>query len=201
MPPQFGGFFGRSGSGKSHALWLKYQEWHAAWPRQTLVFSPKEFDAQGKPLDNYHGKIKCKWFRDIHQFVKEARTGRHAVFVPSLDRKTDERDFDLFYRLAMALSPVITIPEELHTVTRPSGGPPAWRIANTIGRGCGLAILGSSQRPAHVDKDFFGGLSYAWCGAQNYEEDAKETAKLVLVTPADILQLPAKTGIERIMEG
>lgn len=197
--PQFAGFFGKTGSGKSHALWEKFLEWQADEKRQALVWSPKEFDAHGHPLDDYAGRLNCRACRNIQDFVKEASKGKDVVFVPSMNRKHDEEDFGIFNRLAMALTPCRIIVDELHTVTRATGGVPAWHISTTTGRASGLSVLGSSQRPAHVDKDFFNALTYAWCGAQNFEEDAKVTARLVLAKASDILLLSGHNHLSREM--
>jgi hypothetical protein len=191
--PEFGGFFGKTGSGKSHAMWKKYLEWQALDKRQTLVWSPKE------PQDDYAKLLHCKAYNNMHELVKAARQGRDVVFVPSLNREVDEPLFNLFNRLAWALTPCCMMVDELHTITRATGGVPAWHYNTTMGRGAGLRVLASSQRPAHVDKDFFGAISYAWCGAQQFEDDAKTTARLVLCTPLEILSLTGHDAKTRSM--
>lgn len=193
LAAQFGGFFGKTGSGKSHSMWEKHLEWQAADQLQTLVWSPKEIH------DKYAKKLRCKAYSDMHQLVRAARQGRDVVFVPSLNREVDEPLFNLFNRLAWALTPCCLMVDELHTITRATGGVPAWHYNTTMGRGQGLRILASSQRPAHVDKDFYGAISYAWCGAQNFEDDAKSAARLVLHTHQEILALTEHDAFTRSM--
>ncbi len=180
---QFGGFFGSTGSGKSHALLEKYREWRAVDQLQTLVWSPKELH------DQYARHLRCQAYTNIHLFVKAARQGRDVVFVPSLNREVYEPRFDLFNRLAWELTPCFMIVDELHTITRATGGVPAWHYNTTMGRAQGVRILAGSQRLVLVDKDFYGAISSAWCGAQNFEDDAKASAKLVLSTHQEIMAL------------
>lgn len=196
LKPEVFGFFGSPGSGKSHALW----ECHLSLPkRQTLAWSPKELDSKGDPLDDYAGRLKCKRFTDFQMFVREARTGRDAVFVPTRIRELDEAMFRIFCKLCLRLAPIEMIVEEVQTVTKSNGGCTEWSDATLIGRGEGLRILVSSQRPANVDKDFFTAISVAWCGRQNFIEDAKTTANLVLRKYTEIMALPEHTGLTRSM--
>lgn len=183
LAADFAAFFGKTGSGKSYALLKKYREWQRKKKRQVIAWSPKE------PLDNYASALKCQAYTEMAQFVKAVRAGRNAVFTPPLDRVAAEPAFDLFCRLAFAVAPLIVIVEEMHTITRPTGGVPYWHKITQMGRGYGVAVLGASQRPAHVDKDFFGALSYAHCGTLLYVEDAKTAAGLLLCHHSEIMAL------------
>jgi hypothetical protein len=196
LKPEVFGFFGSPGSGKSHALW----QTHLSLKKlQTLAWSPKELDSKGNPLDDYAGRLKCKRFTNFQEFVRESRSGRDAVFIPTRNRETDKAMFKIFCRLCLALAPVEMIVEEVQTVTDSSGGCVEWSDATLIGRGEGLRILVSSQRPANVDKDFYTAISGAWCGRQNFIEDAKTTANLVLRKYQEIMALPEHTGLTRTM--
>ena len=193
LAAEFACFFGKTGSGKSHAMWLKHVELQAVDRRQVLCWSPKERH------DNYAKRLRCKAYGSIVEVVRAAKQGRDVVYIPTLDREREEPVFDLFNRLAFAISPCEMIVEELHTITRPTGGVPSWHTTTTMGRGDGLRVLASSQRPAHVDKDFYGALSYAHVGALLFEEDAKTASKLVLVRPDEILRLEGYSAITRTM--
>lgn len=187
--PEFALFVGKTGSGKSYAMWEKYLEWQAADPKQTLVWSPKERH------DDYAGRLHCKAYTIPVEFVRAVIAGKHAVFVPTGARDENENVFDLFFcRLAMKLAvdkkqPTCLLVDEIHTVTRPNGGTQWWEELVRMGRGDGIRFLASSQRPVDVDKNFFNALSYAHVGALAYEEDAKTSAKLVRCTTAEILVL------------
>jgi len=191
LAPEFAGFFGKTGSGKSTALWEKFTEWRGT--KQVLVWSPKELQ------DDYAKRLRCKAYRDMHTLVKAARAGKNVVFASSLNRADDEQKFDLFNRLALNLAPCIVIVDELHTVTKPTGGVPGWRNNTLIGRASGLSVLAASPRPAHVDKDFFGALSYVWVGCQLYPEDAKAVSGLVLKKPEEIMHLSGHNAFTRSM--
>jgi hypothetical protein len=187
LAAEFAGFFGKTGSGKSHAMWLKHEEWQRLDHRQVLCWSPKERH------DNYAKRLRCKAYADFKQAVIAARSGANVVYVPTLNRAIEEPKFDIFNRLALRLAQLnprcVMLVEELHTITKPTGGVPSWHVTTTMGRADGLRVLASSQRPAHVDKDFYGALSYAHCGALLFEEDARTASKLVLCTPQEILSL------------
>jgi hypothetical protein len=66
--------------------------------------------------------------------------------------------------------------EELSRVTMPSWSPPAWRNLSTAGRHQGLKLIGTSQRPASIDKDFLGNCTEIRCYRVNYDRDAKVMA-------------------------
>jgi len=191
--PEFALFVGKTGSGKSYAMWNKYQEWNARDPKQTLVWSPKERH------DNYAMRLRCKAHTVPAEFVRDVIAGKHAVFVPSGSRTENEKIFDLFYcRLAMKLAieqkrPTCLLVDEIHTVTRPNGGTQWWDELVRMGRGDGIRFLASTPRPIDVDKGFFGALSYAHVASLQYEEDAKTCAKLVLCSMAEVMAL---TGYE-----
>lgn len=190
------GFFGSTGSGKTHALRTQLESMDK---RQTLVWSPKELDKDGLPLDDYAGWLKCARYTNLPELRIAMRNGLDVVYIPRLDRDRDTEEFDFFCELAMDRTPCTFIVEEAHTVTKPNGGTPNWKIANLMGRASGLRILVSSQRPAGIDKEFYSGISHAWCGRQNFEDDAKTTAKLVLAKPEQILQLKQREALTRVM--
>lgn len=190
---EFAAFFGKTGSGKSYAMLKYHEEMQRKDRRQVIAWSPKERH------DNYARVLRCKAYASMPDFVRAVRTGADAVFIPTLDRAAAEPLFDLFCRLAFAIAPVAVLIEELHTVTRPTGGVPMWHQVTTMGRGDGIRVLAASQRPAHVDKDFFGALSYVHCGAMLYEEDAKTAANLVLCHRSEIMALSGYQSKTRTM--
>jgi hypothetical protein len=52
-----------------------------------------------------------------------------------------------------------------------------------------MMLIGVAQRPANVDKDFFGNCSEIRCYRVNYEEDCK--------VMANVMRLPTKLGMKK----
>ena len=107
--------------------------------------------------------------------------------VPSGDIKAT---FDRFCRIAWALPGWWIVVEELSRVTTPSYAPPAWRNLSTAGRHQGLTIIGTAQRPAQVDKDFFGNCSEVRSYCVGYQNDAQTMANVMFIKATEILALP-----------
>lgn len=163
--------------------------------KRLMIWSPKE------PIDNYAQRFAgqlVKTTADCYRLVKAAGKGNFCiVFQPTGSRKKDEALFSLFCMIAMDARNVCVLADELHTVTRPSWAPEGWSKLNLMGRGYGTSIYALSQRPASVDKDFFGNCSMFHCGRLGYDEDAKVMARLLAVTPAELLSLPDMHYFER----
>lgn len=163
--------------------------------RRTMIWSPKE------TIDNYaamYGGQVVSTAGEVLALLKAAGKGPvHIVFKPALARATDEAQFDVFCRAAMAARNMAVIVDELHTVTRPSWAPDGWRQLVMMGRGYGCEVFGLSQRPASVDKDFFGNLSAIHARRMAYAEDAKVVARALSVQPAEVQALTGYQWIER----
>jgi hypothetical protein len=114
-----------------------------------------------------------------------------------MEPKLRERQFDWFCRAAYDLGRCTILVEELAFVTRPSYAPPAWSMMTCTGRHEGLAIIGTSQRPAQIDKNFLGNATLVHCGRLNYQEDAQVMAKVLWAPLTDILALADLEFIER----
>lgn len=84
--------------------------------------------------------------------------------------------FDRFCRIVWELNGATVLVEELSRVTMASWSPPAWKNLSTAGRHQGLTIIGTSQRPATIDKDFLGNCTEIRCYRVNYDNDAKVMA-------------------------
>ncbi|MRT01135.1 hypothetical protein GJQ57_21030 [Ralstonia pickettii] len=172
------GVVGRSGSGKG--LFVKGELRKTRAP--ILVWSPLE------QTDQYAGVIKGEMVTTIAALVAAIKAGKkRLVFVPAGDIKAA---FDRFCRIAWELRGWTIVVEELSRVTTPSWAPPAWRNLSTAGRHQGLTIYGTAQRPAQVDKDFFGNCSEVRTYCVGYQNDAQTMANVMFIKAADILALP-----------
>jgi hypothetical protein len=95
----------------------------------------------------------------------------------------------------------MVVVEELSQVTKASWAPQAWKKICTAGRHRGLTVVGVCQRPAQVDKDFFGNCSTIRCYKVGFMADAKSMADVMFCTPAEILSLEQFHYIERDVDG
>jgi len=136
-----------------------------------LVWSPLE------ETDDYQSFCGGEVTDRVSEFVQAVKGGvKSVIFVPSGKDSLIKAQFDHFCRVAWLLPGSHVLVEELSGVTMPSYAPPAWKKLSTAGRHKGLTIIGASQRPAHIDKDFLGNCSEIRCYRVNYDADAKVMA-------------------------
>jgi len=113
----------------------------------------------------------------ISELVAQVKAGtREIVFVPKGSDVEIKTQFDRFCRVVWELEGATVLVEELSRVTMASWSPPAWKNLSTAGRHQGLTIIGTSQRPATIDKDFLGNCTEVRCYRVNYDNDAKVMA-------------------------
>lgn len=173
------GVVGASGNGKG----LFVKEWLRKWRGPVLVWSPLEV------TDDYAGVIGGRVVRSIHELVQAIKKGEKRLV---LDPGTGDVKvmFDRFCRVAWELTGWCIVVEELSRVTTASYAPQAWKNLSTAGRHRGLSIIGTCQRPAQVDKDFFGNCSEIRCYAVGYVNDAKVMGNTLFCDHREILDLP-----------
>lgn len=128
-------------------------------------------------------------FASFVEQVKEKGAFR-ANLRPSWDAGVRSGEFDRFCRVAMAIKNCTVIVEELHMVTSPAHAPPAWQRLSCMGRAYGVRIIGTSQRPQHIDKDFLGNATAIHCFRVNDEAAQKTMARALNVPLADVQGLP-----------
>lgn len=183
---------GSTGSGKTSYL---RQVLAKRKRRRTVIWSPKE------DIDNYAamygGQVVTTAGEALAALKAAGRGPVHVVFKPRLVRAVDEAQFDAVCKIAMLARDVTFIVDELHTVTRPSWAPDGWRKLVMMGRGYGAEVFGLSQRPASVDKDFFGNLSTIHARRLAYAEDAKVVARALTVQPQEVMALTGYQWLER----
>lgn len=178
---------GATGSGKS--AWIK-QGLAARRPPRLLAWDPQgEYAAHGVV---YRDRVK------LLDAVARAPTFA-AIYQPG-DRLADyPARFDWLCRLAYALGDLVLVVEELADVTAPNRAPDAWSVVTRKGRHKALRVVAASQRPASVDKDFFGNCTMIHCGRLNYAPDLKCMADVLAVPVAQLGQLAPLAYIERDM--
>lgn len=178
---------GATGAGKS--LYIKGRIKREK-PARLLIFDPEgEYEGFGREVSS---------MGDLVKLLKKVGAGPFRfVFRPADDLAAAKKQFDLFCSIAFAAKNLWLIAEELKFWTSPSYAPPGWSKVNLRGRKHGLTVIGASQRPASIDKDFLGNATLVRAGRMNYEEDARAVAKVLGVAPDEIMGLQPLEYIER----
>lgn len=146
------GVMGSTGCGKS------------AWVRQVMLLK------SDKRLAIWDYKRE---YQDIADLVTEnlgaavrAIAGKQfrVAFRPSFDDKVRAQQFNIFCKAVWQAKNTKVLIEELAMVTTPQRAPEGWKQLTCTGRSEGISIIGCSQRPAQVDKDFFDNCTELHCG-------------------------------------
>jgi len=151
--------FGGSGTGKSYLIKSIISR-----DKRLMVFDP---------MEEYKGQV-VETIPALVALVKKRRF--RAIFRPSFE--CIDEQFAAFCKVAWAVGQLRLVAEELNTVTESSRAPAAWRNVTSRGRHRGLHIIGASQRPAGVDKDFIANATRVVAGRLHYERDWKALAQV-----------------------
>jgi hypothetical protein len=126
----------------------------------------------------------------ITEAVRAMQAGRfRVVFRPSFSDKVRARQFDLFCKAVWHAKNTFCIVEELAMVTTPQRAPEGWKQLTCTGRSEGITIVGLSQRPAQVDKDFFDNCTELHCGFLAGKRSRQVMAEELGIEEADIMGL------------
>ena len=120
------------------------------------------------------------------------------AYQPDPERKGAE--FELLCKAVKAAKRCTLIAEELAFITTPNRAPPAWRELCLLGRHTTHAeatIIGISQRPASIDKDFLACADVIHCGRLVYAADAKAVAPYLGCSWQDLAGLADLEYIEK----
>ena len=178
---------GAPGSGKSS--WLKKT---VKKPPRFMVFDTmNEWGHIGKSTSS---------IAELVRIVAAAKKGKFAVaFVPSSDEKIRAAQFTVFCKTASAAGNLTALIEELRFVTKPSWAPMAWAKMNLLGRHRGLKIIGTSQRPASVDKDFLYNATFIHTG-RLLAKDLKAVAEAMQIDESELVGLQPLQYVEKNMQ-
>ncbi len=185
-------YTGATGSGKSTRL---QQDLKRAAPRRLLVW-----DYKGE-YDHIHRADTLGRLLDMAATAKGRVRLRFAIrYCPSprLTRQEMAKLFSVWCSVAMRLGDVAVVIEEAQMVTRPNGGPPAYREMITVGRGRdGVQMYVTSQRPATIDKDILANSTTVYTGRLGWPDDEAVMAKTLKVPVADVAALLGHDSIIR----
>lgn len=162
---------GASGTGKSSYIKGELLPRAKRAKQRILIWSPLE------RTDDYAGFCGGSVTTKITELIAAIKAGHKAIiYWPQGTDSEVKKQFDLFCRIVWELEGSTVLVEELSRVTMASWAPPAWKNLSTAGRHQGLTIIGTSQRPANIDKDFLGNCTEIRCYRVNYDSDAKVMA-------------------------
>lgn len=145
------GLFGARGSGKSHTA---KQYLNARRPARVLIWDTmNEYGAHARAVAS------------LGDLGKLTMAPTFALrYVPRGTGAEWAERFGAFCALAYARGRLCMVVEELQRVTRPQWAPADWSDCTLRGRHRQIDIFGLSQRPAHVDGDFFGQCTFIRTG-------------------------------------
>lgn len=169
---------GSTGSGKSHFVKgvLKTKP-----PRLMVWDAMREYGHVGKVINGKTADL-------VAQLRKAGRGPFALVYQPDKTSEARMRDqFAVFCRAALAARDVLLVVEELALVTKAGYSPPGWLEVVTGGRHYGLVVVGTSQRPALLDKTFFSNCTMIRVGKLTSAGDKKTLADAIDV-PVDVLR-------------
>lgn len=175
------GVFGARGTGKS--AWIKQNPDVKAASRLLVWDYMHEYQQTAKPVYTL-GK------------VLQAMRDKAWRIAYQVDHTKQEAAFDFLTNAARTLGNCTFLAEELAFVTQANRAPPAWRQATLLGRHTGMTIIGASQRPASVDKDFIACCDVIHCGRLANERDAKAVATFLGCDWRELVNLPDLHYIE-----
>jgi hypothetical protein len=178
---------GASGSGKS--TFVK-QYLASAKPKRLLVWDFMREYKMGSDVTR---------LSDLSERLQSG-AGFSLTFRPSADESTRAAQFDVFCGLALAAKNLTLVVEELRFVTTPSRAPMRWAQVTMTGRHAGLRVIGTSQRPASIDKDFLGNATLIHTGRLVYPEDTRAVSKAMRVPESEIDALAPLDWLEKDMQ-
>lgn len=183
------GFFGARGQGKSTQA-KAYLEDHRRPGRVFIWDTMNEYGAHA---------ARCATLAELVKRASSAEAFALRYVPQGTERELAER-FGAFCAIAYELGDLVMVVEELQTVTRASWAPAAWSDCTLRGRHRGLSIIGLSQRPALVDKNFFSNCNAVSSCRLNFADDVTCMAKVLGVPAAELAALPRYHFVARNME-
>ena len=176
---------GGRGSGKS--AWVKSLAEVTGANRLVVWDFMREYGQLAEPRQDLGATIR-----------QMAGASWRLAYQPDPERKGAE--FELICKAVKAAKRCTLIAEELAFVTTPNRAPPAWRELCLLGRHTTHAeatIIGVSQRPASIDKDFLACADVIHCGRLVYAADAKAVAPYLGCSWQDLAGLADLEFIEK----
>lgn len=182
--------FGAQESGKSSLMKI---ETVRAKPARLVVWDPKREYAR-------FGQVTSS-MRELVELVLGAPRFA-AVYQPppaAMHRKALRDRFDLFCKAAVQAGRLRLVVDELADVTDPGWAPAGWEIVTRQGRHASLEIQAASQRPADVDKSFYGNATRVVVFRLNADGDLDRMARVMRRPIDELASLAPLEYLERDM--
>ena len=136
----------------------------------------------------------------LEELARAVQAPKFAVrYVPKGDQAKRWERYDVLCRIAYDVGNLTFGVEELNLYTNAGGGGAGWSDVTLRGRHRGLVVVGLSQRPAIVDKNFFSNATRVRCFRLNYAPDVATMAGVLGVDQERVQQLAPLNYIERDM--
>jgi hypothetical protein len=127
-----------------------------------LIWSPKEH------LDRYAPEFGRRVEASAARLQRLVADGESVVYVPRRDHaELLELQFSFFCGLAFAAGNRRVLVEEMALVATSRTAPPRWTLLVTEGRGRGLALMATTQRPQLCDAALLDAATAIYCGRLN----------------------------------
>jgi hypothetical protein len=172
------GVMGATGSGKS--AWVKKNLLKKSLDRLAIWDFKREYGVDHADLitENLGAAVRAIAGRKFR-----------VSFRPSFDKATRIQQFNVFCKAVWHAKNAFCLVEELAMVTTPQRSPEGWQQLTCTGRSEGITIVGLSQRPAQVDKDFFDNCTELHTGFLAGGRSRKVMAEELGVDEAEIVAL------------
>ena len=189
-------FFGARRQGKTTQV---RQYLAAQQPRRLLIFDPMdEYGAHAGRVDSLKAMLGAA--RGDRSFALRYVPPRKVVV--NVGERDDEliNRFDGFCSIALDARRLLMVADELQLVTLPGWSPPSWSECALRGGHDGIGVIGVAQRPALVDKNFFGNCNLVSTCRLNFDSDVATMADVLAVDRARLRALARYHYIGRNMD-
>ena len=176
---------GASGTGKTYCLKQMLLDQK---PKRLIIIDPLDAFAEFATKVNTFEAIELETRKKTFKIRYVPRNDKPLIM-----------QMDAIARIAFETGNLWFVIEELNKFTKSNSASPNWADCTLRGRQFGLTIIGLSQRPAGVDKDFFGNCSFVRSGRIISTGDARAIADVLGVKKDDITNLPGFAFIQRNM--
>src|SRR6218665_439484 len=181
------GVMAASGSGKG--VWINAQL-RALKPRRLVIW-----DFKNEYQEHTGEKPGAKCDRTLAEvraaMIAAGSTGPLRIrYRPrTFDDKGMRREFETLCSLVQAWESCTFLAEELSNVTMPGWAPPAWRMMSTGGRHEGIHIIGVSQNPASIDKQFLSNCTLIHVGQLHEHAHRQAVERSMDLMPGELANL------------
>lgn len=160
---------GGSGSGKSRSV---KEQLLKIKPSRLMIWDMlHEYGAHAKMTDDLNKVI------DTLSLAGKSKPFAISFNAEIENKKKRAEQFHTICGLARAAGGVTFVVDELKFVTSAQFAPDRWSAVSSIGRHAGMTLIGMSQRPAQIDKDFLGNCTVIRTFRLGYPDDQATVAR------------------------